>query len=207
MEELSGEERIAVFNTLDTETAADALEETEPRVQRQLVATVRRERIVELLNTMTPAQIADILEILPRAEAEALRSSLAPETGAPRSRNCSAGMRSASVHWPRNTTWRCRKGATVGDAIARFRDRRRRYDVVMYVYVVSEEGILEGGHRHSRTDPGRFRGTAGQHHDQANRDALASRHSRRRRARVHPVWFSRPADGRRERQAYRRGAE
>jgi magnesium transporter len=143
MEELSGEERIAVFNTLDTETAADALEETEPRVQRQLVATVRRERIVELLNTMTPAQIADILEILPRVEAEALRSSLAPETGA-------TVAELLSRHEVRLSSLTTKyylalpEGATVADAIARFRDRRRRYDVVMYVYVVNEAGMLKG---------------------------------------------------------------
>ena len=66
LEELSGNERMAVFNELDTETAADTLEETEPRVQRELVASLRRDKLAELFHTMTPAQIADILEILPR---------------------------------------------------------------------------------------------------------------------------------------------
>ena len=75
LEELSGEERMAVFNTLDTETAADTLEEAEPRVQRELVASLRRDRLAELFHTMTPAQIADILEILPRVDAEALKKS------------------------------------------------------------------------------------------------------------------------------------
>jgi CBS domain-containing protein/sporulation protein YlmC with PRC-barrel domain len=143
MEELSGAERMAVFNTLDTETAADALEETEPRVQRQLVASVRRERIVELLQTMTPAQIADILEILPRPEADSLLASLPPETGAQVSDLLSR-------HEVRLSSLATRfylalpETATVSDALAKFRDRRRRFDVVMYVYVVNEEGILKG---------------------------------------------------------------
>ena len=81
LEELSGDERMAVFNTLDTETAADTLEEAEPRVQRELVASLRRDRLAELFHTMTPAQIADILEILPRVDAEALKKSLPAETG------------------------------------------------------------------------------------------------------------------------------
>ncbi len=79
LEELSGEERLAVFDALDTETAADTLEEAEPRVQRDLVASLRRERLAELFHTMTPAQIADILEILPRIDAQALRKSLPSE--------------------------------------------------------------------------------------------------------------------------------
>jgi magnesium transporter len=34
--------------------------------------------------------------------------------------------------------------ALVSDALTRFRDRRRRYDVVTHVYVVNEEGVLKG---------------------------------------------------------------
>ena len=45
---------MAVLNTLDTETAADTLEEAEPRVQRELVASLRRDRLAELFHTMTP---------------------------------------------------------------------------------------------------------------------------------------------------------
>jgi magnesium transporter len=82
LEELSGNERMAVFNSLDTETAADTLEEAEPRVQRDLVASLRRDRLAELFHTMTPAQIADILEILPRVDAEALKKTLPPEVKA-----------------------------------------------------------------------------------------------------------------------------
>ena len=80
LEELSSDERVAIFDTLDTETAADTLEEAEPRVQRDLVASLRHDRIAELLQTMTPAQIADLLEILPRIDAEALRKTLPSET-------------------------------------------------------------------------------------------------------------------------------
>ena len=78
---------MAVFNTLDTETAADTLEEAEPRVQRELVASLRRDRLAELFHTMTPAQIADILEILPRVDAQALKKSLSQEEMA-RSASC-----------------------------------------------------------------------------------------------------------------------
>ena len=80
LEELNSDERVAIFDTLDTETAADTLEEAEPRVQRDLVASLRHDRIAELLQTMTPAQIADLLEILPRIDAEALKKTLAAET-------------------------------------------------------------------------------------------------------------------------------
>ncbi len=72
LEELEHEQRIAVFNELETERAADTLEEVEPRVQRDLISSIRKERAAELLNNMTPAQAADIMAILPAADADDL---------------------------------------------------------------------------------------------------------------------------------------
>jgi CBS domain-containing protein/sporulation protein YlmC with PRC-barrel domain len=70
LEELSEEQRLAIFNELDTEHASDTLEEIEPRVQRSLIAALGKERVAELLNEMTPAQAADVLAVLPTAEAD-----------------------------------------------------------------------------------------------------------------------------------------
>ncbi|MCX6843425.1 MAG: CBS domain-containing protein [candidate division WOR-3 bacterium] len=143
LEELSGDERMAVFNTLDTETAADALEETEPRVQRQLIATVRYDRIVELLNTMAPAQISDILEILPRPEAESLLGSL-PEPVRVKVHNLLSQHEVKLVSVATDRILALSETATVDEALTRFRDRSRRYDVVMYVYIVNPENGLIG---------------------------------------------------------------
>ena len=107
------------------------------------MATVRRERIVELLNTMTPAQIADIIEILPRVEADPLLSVLLPDTA-----NKVAELLSRhEIRLPTIATGHflaMPETATVGDALNRFRDQTQRYDVIMYVYVVTEEGLLRG---------------------------------------------------------------
>jgi magnesium transporter len=143
LEELSGEERMAVFNTLDTETAADALEETEPRVQRELVASLRRDRLAELFHTMTPAQIADILEILPRVDAEALKKSLSEDA----SRKVGELLEAHDVKLPSLATERflaLPDSALVRQALTKFRSRTKRYDVIMYVYVTTAEGILKG---------------------------------------------------------------
>ena len=70
LEELSGEQRLAIFNQLETEHASDTLEEIEPRVQRELISSIKKERAAELINAMTPAQAADILSILPASDAD-----------------------------------------------------------------------------------------------------------------------------------------
>jgi len=143
LEELSGTERIAVFDTLDTKTAADTLEETEPRVQRQLVANVRRERIAEILNTMAPAQVADLLQILPWSEAEGLKPYLSPDTVL----RVNELLSQHEINLQSLATMKylaLPETASVNDAIARFREKSHRYDVVMYLYVITESGTLVG---------------------------------------------------------------
>jgi magnesium transporter len=143
LEELSGEERMSVFNTLDTETAAETLEETEPRVQRELVASVRRERIIELLNAMTPAQIADFLEILPRHEAEDLKGSLSGEVRAKVDDILNQhDIKLISI--ATNNYLALPETATVDEVLTKFRDTSKRFDIVMYVYVVEPDGMLKG---------------------------------------------------------------
>ncbi len=143
MEELSTDERVAIMDTLDTETAADTLEEAEPRVQRDLVASLRHERIAELLQTMTPAQIADLLEILPRFDAEALKKTLPAETVLKvndllqmHEVKLSAVATSRFLALPAS--------ARVRNVFSKFRSRKTRYDVIMYVYVTGEDGTLRG---------------------------------------------------------------
>ena len=143
LEELNGDERMAVFNTLDTETAADTLEEAEPRVQRDLVASLRRDRVAELLSTMSPAQIADLLEILPRIDAEALKRSLALDTRAKVNDLMNAhDVKLASIATDRFLA--LPETARIRNALARFRSRSRRFDVIMYVYVTAKDATLKG---------------------------------------------------------------
>ncbi len=143
LEELSGDERMAVFDTLDTETAADTLEEAEPRVQRELVASMRRDRLVELFQTMTAAQIAGILEILPRIDSQVLRRLLPAETAV----KVAELLNEPDVELESIVTNRflvLPGTALAGEALSCFRDRTRRYDVVMYVYITSQDGTLVG---------------------------------------------------------------
>ena len=143
MEELSTNERVAIMDTLDTETAADTLEEAEPRVQRDLVASLRRDRIAELLQMMTPAQIADLLEILPRIDAEALKKTLSAEI----TLKVNELMQVHEVKLSAVATNRflaLPESALVRTAFAKFRSKKNHYDVIMYVYVTAEDGTLRG---------------------------------------------------------------
>ncbi len=63
---------MAVFDELDTEHASDTLEEIDPNVQRELVASLKRDRVAQLLNEMTPAQAADVLAVLPADQVDGI---------------------------------------------------------------------------------------------------------------------------------------
>jgi CBS domain-containing protein/sporulation protein YlmC with PRC-barrel domain len=72
LEELDHDERVAIFNGLETAHASDTLEELDPSVQRPLVASLPKEKVVRLIDEMTPGQAADLLAVLPMSESEAI---------------------------------------------------------------------------------------------------------------------------------------
>jgi CBS domain-containing protein len=143
LEELSHEERINVFNALDNEVAADALEATEPRVQRQILASTNVQRAVEILEHLSPVQIADIISILPRDDSEELMSMIRPDVGSKiRVLLSEHDVPASALAMP------CFLGfpgdLTVEEAFARFREEARHCDVTMYIYVVDEQQQLRG---------------------------------------------------------------
>ena len=64
-EELDDKQRISIFDELDTKQASYTLEEASPKTQREIIASLKKEKLVQLLNHMTTGQIADLLSVLP----------------------------------------------------------------------------------------------------------------------------------------------
>jgi sporulation protein YlmC with PRC-barrel domain len=79
VEELSPEDREAIFETLDSEVAAETLSEVEPEIQASILESLDSEKAAEILDEMAPDEAADALaeleestsaEILEEMEAE-----------------------------------------------------------------------------------------------------------------------------------------
>lgn len=79
VEELSPEDREAVFETIDSETAADTLSEVDPDIQASILESLETEKAADIVEEMSPDQAADVLaeleeetskEILEEMEAE-----------------------------------------------------------------------------------------------------------------------------------------
>jgi CBS domain-containing protein len=143
LEELEGGQRVAVFNSLGTEQASDTLEEIEPRVQRQLIHAIEKERAALLINEMSPAQAADILAILPRDETlEILK--LIDRDMSSKVEHIIGEHNEQILLYASPEIIRLPEATPAVEVLDHYRELATGKDVVMYVYVTNAEGVLKG---------------------------------------------------------------
>jgi CBS domain-containing protein len=143
IEDLSGWERSAIFHALDTETAAEALEEIDPKIQKVLIETISVDKASDIVEEMSPNDAADLLADLPEERAEEILEGMEQEKA--------EDLRELLVH-PDETAGglmttaylSLAPGVTVETAMARLRAEAPNLDVVDYLYVVDEEEVLQG---------------------------------------------------------------
>jgi magnesium transporter len=143
LEELEGGQRVALFNSLETEHASDTLEEVEPRVQRELVHAIEKERAALLINDMTPAQAADILAILPRDEAERILTLIDPDKSLKVGRII-AEHDEQILHYSSAELIKLPATTAAAMVLRDYRELAKDKDVVMYVYVTDAASTLQG---------------------------------------------------------------
>ena len=143
LEELEGDQRLAVFKELEPEHASDTLEEVEPRVQRELIHAIGNRDAAQLINAMSPAQAADILAALPAAEADELLKLIDTD--------CAAKVQKIIEQHDENiflfSTKKFMKmpeSTLAKEVMTDFREIARHMDVIMYVYITDEQDILKG---------------------------------------------------------------
>jgi magnesium transporter len=143
LEELSGEQRLAIFNQLETEHASDTLEEIEPRVQRELISSIKKERAAELINAMTPAQAADILAILPASDTDDILK-LIDKENAGKIQYMLDKQDEKILNFSTSHFIKLSPDTLVSVVLERFREIARDKDEIMYVYIVDEKDVLLG---------------------------------------------------------------
>jgi magnesium transporter len=79
VEELSPEDREAIFETIDSEVAADALSEVEPDIQASILESLEAEKAADIVEEMAPNEAADVLAELEQQTSEEILQEMEPE--------------------------------------------------------------------------------------------------------------------------------
>jgi CBS domain-containing protein len=79
VEHLGHEDRTAIFNAVDAETAADLLSEVEPEIQTSIIESLDAEKAAEILEEMEPDEAADVLNELNEEQSEQILDEMEPE--------------------------------------------------------------------------------------------------------------------------------
>ncbi len=142
MEDLDRHQREVLFQRLDVETAADALEETSTELATELLEAVPPEQAADILEEMAPDEAADALSELPGdTRAELLLAMEKPEAAEVAElleyhpRSAGGLMTPDLVELPPT--------ATVSDAFAEVRRRAEDLPLLYEIFVV-EGGLLQG---------------------------------------------------------------
>jgi magnesium transporter len=143
VEEMSVDERRAVFQELDIETAAETLSEVEPEMQASIVSDLDEERAADILDEMAPDEAADLLQDLPEERREELVDLMQKEEAADVEEllsypEDSAGgiMTTDLIALPAQLT--------AGGAIDRLRELQPEPELTYYLYVIDGQGRLDG---------------------------------------------------------------
>ncbi len=144
LEELSEEERIAVFSELDTESASDTLEELDPKAQRDLVASLDKERAAQLVNEMTPGQAADLLGVLPSWEAKVIVDLISDKEKAEKISSILERQEEKVIDFSVTGYLSFPPDMTVKKAREQFADAAKKKAQITYIYVIDNDRQLLG---------------------------------------------------------------
>jgi CBS domain-containing protein len=141
VEDLGHEDRAAIFNTMDSESAAELLSEVEPGLQTQIIESLKTEKAAEILEEMEPSEAADLLNELEEERSERILEEMEPEEKAEVRelldfRDDSAGgiMDTGLVSLPEDVT--------VSEAMTELKKHEEVIEDLHYIFLVDSENRL-----------------------------------------------------------------
>jgi CBS domain-containing protein/sporulation protein YlmC with PRC-barrel domain len=143
LETLSGEEQEAFFSALDSEKAAETLTHAEPRAQRQLVASLRKERAQTILSELSVPQLADLFSVLPHDDVAELLYML-PEGRAAKLKRIISEREATARQMISHEYMTFRAEDTVGKVLQQIRTSGHEHSAISYVYIVDDRQTLVG---------------------------------------------------------------
>ena len=143
LEELGKQQRTAVFKSLDIETAADALEEIDSKLQVSLIESAAEPRASDILEEMAPDEAVDLLLSLPEEKKEKLVLGMEKEKREKlrellKFREGTAGSIMTTEFLS------LMEDKTVKEAIEKFKESSLPLETISYIYVTNNLDQLVG---------------------------------------------------------------
>ena len=143
VEELSPEERGAIFETIDSEAAADALSEVEPKMQASILESLETEKAAEIVEEMAPDEAADALAELEEETSEEILEEMDVEPKAEVRELLEFEEDSAGGMM--NTEYiALHENATVADALDALKGNEDLLENLNTLFLIDAEGRLRG---------------------------------------------------------------
>jgi Mg/Co/Ni transporter MgtE len=143
VEDLSPDDREAIFENMDSEAAAEALSEVDPDIQASIIESLETEKAADIIEEMSPDEAADVLGELGKETSEEILEEMEPE---PKTevrellefREDSAGglMNTEYVAVP--------ESCNVQDAMDAIRANEEAVETLNTIFLIDEEGRLTG---------------------------------------------------------------
>jgi CBS domain-containing protein len=143
LEEMGHEQRMAVFNQLETEHASDTLEELDPNVQRDMIESLKKDKAAVLINEMTPGQAADLLSVLPLWEVQEILKLLTAEN-AVKIKSILKAQEVKVLDFAITNYLKFTPDKTAQQARRSFQRMAKGKDVITYLYIIDANEILVG---------------------------------------------------------------
>ena len=144
VEELSPEGREAVFESIDSEVAAETLSEVEDtKTQAAILESLDADRAADIVEEMSPDEAADVLGEMEESSSEAILEEMeTPEKTDVQEllefdENSAGGVMNSEYIAVPDT-------GTVGDAIRAIRENEEQVDTLTTVFLIDEGGRLTG---------------------------------------------------------------
>lgn len=137
MDHLPYRQGARILCSLESQLAADTLEEVERLRQPEILEYLPQERAIAILNDMAPDAAADLLELVPRSKSDKLIALLEPEVSSDIQlllsypNNSAAGLMTTDFVM-------ALENETVEEALAYVRGQLRRPHLIYYVYIVDD---------------------------------------------------------------------
>ena len=143
VEELSPEDREAVFETLDDEVAAETLSEVEPDIQVSILESLETEKAADIVEEMAPDEAADVLAELEEETSKEILDEMEKEPKADVSELMEFEEDTAGGLM--NTEYvALRDSATVADAIGELKANEELLEILNTLFLVDESDRLVG---------------------------------------------------------------